>query len=130
MHRGVPDELNAITGEIVDSAMRVHSFLGPGLLESAYVTCLSVELRKRGLQVELEVPVPIVYEGVEVECAYRVDMLVNRCVIVEAKAVQQLHPVHSAQVLTHVKLTGHPVGLLINFNEVHLRDGIKRMING
>lgn len=94
------------------------------------MTCLSVELRKRGLRVEREVPVVIVYEGVAIESAYRIDMLVNGCVILEAKAVPQFHAIHSAQLLTHLKLAGHRVGLLINFNEVHLKDGIRRLING
>lgn len=92
--------------------------------------CLSVELRKRGLHVEREVPVPIIYDGVEVECAYRIDMLVNGCVVVECKAIRQLLDNHEAQLLSHLRLAGHRVGLLINFHETRLKDGIRRMING
>jgi len=130
VHRGQLEDLNWITGQIVDSAMRVHSFLGPGLLESAYRTCLAIELRKRGFHVATEVPVSLVYEGVEVECAYRIDVLVNGCVVVESKAIRQLLENHEAQLLSHLKLAGHRVGLLINFHETRLKDGIKRMING
>lgn len=121
--------VNRITGQVVDSAIRVHTVPGPGLLESAYVLCLSVELRKRGLDVATEVPVVVVYEGVESKCDYRLDLLVSDSVVVEAKALRQLLPIHEAQLLSYLKLTGHRVGLLINFHEIHLRDGIKRMIN-
>ena len=122
--------VNFVTGAIVDSSIRVHSALGPGLLESAYVKCLSIELRKRGLAVVSEVPVRFVYEGVEIDCAYRMDLVVSGTVIVEVKALKTLLPVHEAQILSYLRLTGLRVGLLINFHELHLKNGIKRMING
>lgn len=121
--------LNDITGEIVDAAMAVHTALGPGLLESAYRTCLAIELVKRGLKVRTEIPVSFVYEGVEIENAYRIDMLVNDCVIVETKAVSKLIGIHEAQLLSHLRLADKRVGLLLNFHEAHLRDGIRRLVN-
>jgi GxxExxY protein len=122
-------QLNNITGEVVDASMKVHTALGPGLLESAYLLFLSVELQKRGLKVVSEVPVKVVYEGVELSCAYRLDLLVNGCVVVELKAVKKLLPVHEAQLLSYLRLGKYPVGLLINFQEAHLRDGIRRFVN-
>jgi GxxExxY protein len=124
-----PLQLFDISGEVVDSGMRVHSQLGPGLLESAYLLCLAHELRLRGLRVELQVPVPLCYEGLRVPAAYRIDMLVERAVIVELKVVRALHPIHHAQLLSYLKLTNLRLGLLINFSVVHLRDGIKRLAN-
>lgn len=115
---------------VVDSAMRVHTVLGPGLLESVYTACLTQELRKRGLAVRCEVPVPVVYEEIKLDAGYRLDMLVEESLIVELKAVECLAPIHQAQMLTYLKLSQKRLGLLINFNVVHLRDGIKRVING
>jgi GxxExxY protein len=122
--------VNDISGEVVDAAMKVHSVLGPGLLESAYQACLAYELRKRGFSVACQVALPIVYEGVHIEEGYRIDMIVENSVVVELKAVSKLVPVNEAQVLSHVKLSGHRVGLLINFHVLHLKDGIKRFVNG
>lgn len=119
-------QLNEITGEIVDSAMKVHSKLGPGLLESAYEDCLVYELRKRGLQVAPQVEMPLVYEEVRLDLGYRLDLLVENCVIVELKAVQEVKPIHEAQLLSYLKLSQKKVGLLINFQVDHLKDGIKR----
>jgi GxxExxY protein len=118
-----------VSGAVVDAAMRVHSVLGPGLLESAYATCLTHELRQRGLKVLREVPLPVVYDGIKLDAGYRLDMLVEDAVIVELKAVEALAPIHQAQRLSYLKLSGKHVGLLINFHVVHLRDGIKRMVN-
>ena len=118
-----------VSGAVVDAAMRVHSVLGPGLLESAYATCLTHELRQRGLKVSCEVPLPVVYDGIKLDAGYRLDMLVEDAVIVELKAVEALAPIHQAQLLSYLKLSGKHVGLLINFHVVHLRDGIKRMVN-
>jgi len=118
-----------VSGAVVDAAMRVHSVLGPGLLESAYATCLTHELRQRGLKVSCEVPLPVVYDGIKLDAGYRLDMLVEDAVIVELKAVEALAPIHQAQLLSYLKLSGKHVGLLINFHIVHLRDGIKRMVN-
>ena len=122
--------INEITGRIVNSAMRVHSILGPGLLESAYQSCLAHELTNRGLAVATQVPLPVVYDGLKLEVGYRIDLVVERRVVVEVKSVESIHPIHEAQLLSYIRLSGIPVGLLINFNVVHLRDGIKRMVDG
>ena len=123
------NEINVRTAQVVDAAMKVHSTLGPGLLESAYEACLAYELRKRGLRVETQRLLPVMYDGVEVELAYRLDVLVDDEVIVELKTVAKLLPIHEAQLLSYLKLSRHRVGLLINFREVHLKDGIKRMVH-
>lgn len=122
-------ELNDITGEIVDAAIKVHKALGPGLLESAYKTCLAYELRKRGLKVETEVAVPIFYDGVVIDVGYRMDLLVEDQVPVELKAVSEIIPIFKAQLLSHLKLSDKRVGLLINFHVELLKDGIVRMVN-
>jgi GxxExxY protein len=119
----------ACTGQIVDAAMAVHSALGPGLLESAYEACLAFELRERGLLVETQVPLPVRYRGVRVETGYRLDLLVNRSVVVEVKSVRRLAPLHQAQLLSYLRLSGHRTGLLINFHEERLKNGIRRMLN-
>jgi len=118
-----------ITGEIVDSAMKVHTALGPGMLESVYEKCLRHELTKRGLTVMSQVWVPVIYDGVEIEGAYKIDLLVEDRIIVELKVVEHMLEVHKAQLLSYLKLSNKHVGLLINFNVVHLRDGIRRMVN-
>jgi len=122
--------VNEITGAIVNSAMKVHSRLGPGLLESAYQFCLAHELRTRGFQVATEIPLPVVYEGQKLEVGYRTDLIVEARVVVEVKSVDAVHPIHEAQLLSYMRLSGIGVGLLINFNVLHLRDGIKRMVEG
>ncbi len=122
--------LNEISGQIVDPAMKVHTALGPGLLESVYEACLAHELRRRGLVIETEVPLPVTYEGIKIECGYRLDLLVENQVIVELKSVADLGPIHQAQLLSYLKLSGKKLGLLINFNVIHLKDGIKRLANG
>jgi GxxExxY protein len=122
--------INEITGAIVNSAMKVHSVLGPGLLESAYQASLAHELRSRGLEVAAQVPLPVVYEGCKLEVGYRIDLVVELRVVVEVKSVEAIHPIHEAQLLSYMRLSGIPVGLLINFNVLHLRDGIKRMVDG
>ena len=118
-----------LTGRIIGCAMRVHTVLGVGLLESAYEACLCYELKKAGLKVEQQKPIPIIYEEVKLECGYRLDLLVEDRVIVEIKTVESFHPIHLAQLLTYLKLSNHKLGLLINFNVPHLRDGIKRVAN-
>ena len=122
-------EHNEISGQIVDAAIKVHSVLGPGLLESAYHACLLHELRKRGLQVESELSLPVNYDGVKLDVGYRIDLLVENCVIVEIKAVEKILPIHEAQLLCYLRLSGCRLGLLINFNVIQLKDGIKRMAN-
>ncbi|HAZ03110.1 MAG TPA: GxxExxY protein [Marinilabiliales bacterium] len=121
-------DINEITHEILDSAYKVHTALGPGLLESAYKTCLAYELRKKGLIVEDEKPVPVVYEEVKLDCGYRMDLLVENIVVVELKTVEYFHDVHFAQELTHLRFGNKKVGLLLNFNVKSLKDGIKRFI--
>lgn len=128
--RSHPLHINEITGVIITSAMKVHSALGPGLLESAYQACLAHELGRRGFEVALQVPLPVVYEGRKLEVGYRIDLLVEHRVIVEIKSVETIHPIHEAQLLSYMRLSGIRVGLLINFNVLHLRDGIKRMVDG
>jgi len=122
-------EVNEVSGQVVDAAIRVHSVLGPGLLENAYETCLKHELEKRGLQAEQQVGLPIIYDGIKMDVGYRLDLLVEGCVIVELKAVDRLTPVHEAQLLSYLKFSGKKVGLLINFNVAQLKNGIKRMVN-
>ncbi len=121
-------EIERVAHEIVDTAFKIHSKLGPGLLESAYLAFMIYELEKRGLQVAKEVPLPVVYEDVRLDLGYRIDLIVNDCVLVELKAVEKLHPIHEAQLLTYLKLTGKRLGLLINFNTRLIKDGIKRMV--
>ena len=124
-----PIHVNHISRIVVDCAMHVHTALGPGLLESAYEACLAWELRKAGLHVETQVPLPLIYEGVHLEVGYRIDVLVDRCLIVELKAVDAIAPVHEAQLLSHMKLSGIRLGLLINFNVAHPKQGIRRLAN-
>jgi len=124
-----PKEIDYTTGHVVDAAIKVHSTLGPGLLESAYRVCLAHELRKRGFRVLLDVPLAVVYDGVKIDAGYRLDLLVNGAVLVELKAVAKVHPIHEAQLLSYLKLGGYPVGLLINFHVRQLKNGITRMVN-
>ncbi len=122
-------ELNEITGQIVDSAMKVHSQLGPGLLESAYEACLVFELRKRGLDVATQVSLPVEYEEVKLDVGYRLDLVVESKVVVELKSVEKMVSLYDAQLLSYLKLSGKKVGLLINFNVARLKNGIKRLAN-
>jgi GxxExxY protein len=121
-------DVNCVTGHIVDASMKVHSHVGPGLLESAYEAFLTHELRKRGLSVVVQVPLPVVYDGIRVDLGYRIDLLVEDLVVVELKALSKVLPVHEAQLLSYLKLSRHRIGLLVNFHVVHLKDGIKRLI--
>jgi GxxExxY protein len=122
-------DINEITGSIVDAAMKVHTALGPGLLESVYEKCLKHELTKRGFRVETQVWLRVIYDGIEIEGGYKIDLLVEGQVVVELKVVEQLLDIHKAQLLSYLKLSDKRVGLLINFNVVHLRDGIRRLVN-
>jgi len=117
-----------ITEEIIGAAIEVHKFLGPGLLESAYLICMERELALRNLQFESEKPLPVEYKGVQLNSAYRLDLVVEKKVIVELKSVDTLEAIHEAQLLTYLKLTSCKVGLLINFNVQILKNGIKRMV--
>jgi GxxExxY protein len=122
--------LNELSGKIIAAAMTVHSALGPGLLESAYEACLAYELQQRGLRVRTQVAVPLIYGTSRVDVAYRIDILVEEAVVVELKTVVSLLPIHEAQLLTHLRLSDHRLGLLLNFYVTHMRDGIKRVVNG
>ncbi|MDQ2180696.1 GxxExxY protein [Marinifilum sp. D714] len=121
---------NEITRIVIECAMKVHSTLGPGLLESAYQTCLYYELSKTGLKVEKEKPLPIVYDDVKLDCGYRIDLFVEDMIVVELKSIDTFSDIHLAQVLTYLKLADQRVGLMINFNVERLKYGIKRVING
>lgn len=121
--------INEITGQVIDAAMKVHTALGPGLLESAYEACLAHELRKRGLNCQTQVVLPIVYDGMRLDAGYRIDLLVETIVIVELKAVEIMHPIFEAQILSDLKLSRLEVGLLINFHVPRLKDGIRRIVN-
>ena len=122
--------LSSCTERIIGAALRVHSLLGPGLLESAYEACLAYELMERGLRVQRHVPLPIVYGTVVLEAGYRLDLVVNESVIVEVKTVRVLLPIHEAQLLSYLRLSGLEVGLLVNFHVPRLKDGIRRLVNG
>lgn len=122
-------QINEISGQIVDAAMKVHSALGPGLLESAYEKCLLYELHHRELRAAAQVELPIVYEDVRIDAGYRIDLLVEDQVIVEVKVVEKILPVHKAQLISYLKLSGKNLGLLINFHVAHLKDGIHRFAN-
>ncbi|MDE3181602.1 MAG: GxxExxY protein [Acidobacteriota bacterium] len=122
--------LNRITESVIGAAIQVHRVLGPGLLESAYQACLAFELEKRGLGAERQKPLPLVYEGVRLECGYRIDLLIEGSVVVEVKSIDAIAPIHEAQILSYLKLSGCKVGLLINFNVTVLKNGIRRFING
>jgi GxxExxY protein len=124
----IPEQANLAAEFVVDAALTVHRALGPGLLESVYSVCLAHELRKRGSRVLREVSLPVSYDGVQLDAGLRLDMLVDDCLVVELKAVEQILPVHHAQLLTYLKLTGHRLGLLINFNTPLIRDGIRRVV--
>lgn len=115
---------------VLDCAFKVHTALGPGLLESAYQTCLFYGLTQKGLFVEKEKPVLIIYEGVKLDAGFRIDLLVEKSLILELKSVGQLDQIHTAQLLTYLKLTNLRFGLLLNFNVISLKDGIKRVVNG
>jgi GxxExxY protein len=115
---------------VITAATKVHTELGPGLLESTYTACLQYELAQAGVQAATQVGLPVVYCGVKLELGYRIDLLAEDLVVVEIKSVEAVSPVHHAQILSYLKLSGKSIGLLINFNVVHLKDGIKRFVNG
>jgi GxxExxY protein len=125
----LPDSTNETARLVVDAALKVHRYLGPGLLESAYRVCLVHELHRRGAKVQEEVPLPVSFEGIQLDAGYRMDLVVNDCVVVEIKAVEALIGLHNAQLLSYLKLSGKRLGLLINFHSVLLKDGLRRLIN-
>jgi GxxExxY protein len=120
--------VNVLTKEIIGAAIEVHRHLGPGLLESAYQQCLAKEFQLRGIPYQSEWPLPLEYKGLRVNCGYRVDFLVANSVVIETKAVEAIAPVHEAQLLTYMRLGGWKVGLLINFNVLALKNGIRRKV--
>ena len=119
-----------VSHAIITAAMKVHSELGPGLLESAYQACLQHELQQAGFLAATQVGLPVLYRGVRLEIGYRKDLVVENLVIVEIKSVDSISPIHQAQIISYLKLSGKSLGLLINFNVVHLKDGIRRFVNG
>ena len=121
-----PMNIELIASQIVDAAFKVHDALGPGLLESAYQTCLIVELRKRGFNVDCEIPISIMYDEQKIDTAYRIDIIVENQIIVENKTVERLLPIHEAQLITYLKLGGYQLGFLINWNVTYFKSGIKR----
>ncbi len=123
------EEIELIATQLVDSMLAVHRELGPGLLESTYQACLAYELRDRGVEVRCEVELPVKFKGLEIEAGYRIDMLVADCIVIENKSVQALVPIHEAQLLTYMKLSGCRLGFLVNWNVPLIKDGIKRIAN-
>ncbi len=128
MPKAAGSERDPLTNSILGAAIEVHRHLGPGLLESIYEACLAWELRARDIRIERQVPVPVVYKGLQVRLAYRLDLVVEQSVIVEVKAVDRLHPLVDAQVLTYLRLTGLRTALILNFNVGLLRDGVRRLV--
>ena len=127
-YEALPQQINNLSGEIIDAAYKVHSALGPGLLESVYELCLCHELSKRDIAFVKQMPAPVIYDGIMLETGFRIDIMVNNQIIIELKAVEKLTPLHDAQLLTYLKLTGKRLGLLINFNSTLIKNGIKRKI--
>lgn len=123
------EEIEVIAKELVDAMLTVHRELGPGLLESTYQACLAYELRSRGIEVQCEAELPVRYKGLEIEAGYRIDIIVAGCIIVENKSVQELAPIHAAQLLTYLKLSGRRLGFLVNWNVPLIKEGIQRMAN-
>ena len=124
----IPPEVEKVGKAVLDAAFKVHTALGPGLLESVYETTVAYEIRKGGLLVETQVVMPIVYDNTKLESGLRLDMLVEKCVIVELKSVEKMNPVYEAQLMTYLRLSNVRLGFLINFNVPHLKEGIKRMV--
>ncbi len=123
----IPPETDGVARQAVDAAFAVHERLGPGLLESVYEICLAHELRKRNLKVERQVDLPVIYDGIRLDAGFRLDLVLNDCLIVELKTVEELLPIHKAQMLTYLKLSGKRLALLINFNVPLIKDGIRRI---
>lgn len=122
-------ELNVVTGKVIAAGIEVHRVLGPGLLEAAYLACMVTELREHDVDIEVQKALPLIYKNVTVPCAFRTDLVVNGCVVVELKCVSEFLAIHQAQLLTYLKLTGCPVGLLMNFQVPALKHGIRRVLN-
>ena len=123
-------QINEVSGEIIGAAMEVHKTIGPGLLESAYQACLCHELGLRNVKFKAQVPIPVIYKNEQLDCGYRLDLLVEGLVVVELKACEQILAIHKAQILTYLKLLDKQLGLILNFNVPLMRDGIQRVVNG
>jgi len=128
MRKVTKEEYNRLSEIIIGSAIAVHRELGPGLLESAYEACLQFELLDRGLRIERQKKLPVVFRGVQLDCDYRLDLVVEDTIILDVKSVDKLHPIHQAQLMSYLKLSGCHLGLLLNFNVLVLKDGIKRIV--
>ena len=122
--------MNTVSGAVIGAAIEVHRIMGPGLMESVYEECLILELAVRGIEAKRQVHTPVTYKGHDLQASFRADLVVQNLLLVEVKSVDKLVPIHDSQVLTYLKLTGLPVGLLLNFNETLLKNGIKRLANG
>jgi GxxExxY protein len=127
-YASVPPDVEKVGKAVLDAAYKVHTALGPGLLESVYETCTAFELTEMGLRTETQAALPVTYRGIKMDAGLRPDMIVENKVIVECKSVETMHPVYNAQLITYLKLTGIRLGFLINFNVVHLKEGIKRIV--
>jgi GxxExxY protein len=123
------EEFAGLGRQIIGAAMRVHSILGPGLLESAYEICLEHELNKAGLRTARQITLPVIYDGVRLDAGYRLDLVVEEKVVLELKAIDRLQAVHTAQLVSYLRLSGYLLGYILNFNVAHMRDGIKRVVN-
>jgi len=130
MPHATRNALNDLTSRIIASGIAIHRALGPGLLESAYLACLTYELHTIGLRVEVQKPIPLIYRGVALDCAYRADLIVQGVVLIEVKALETLAPIHSRQLYTYLRLADLRLGLLLNFGAMTMKDGIKRVANG
>ena len=129
-HEDVKAKANSLSNQVIGAAIEVHRILGPGLLESAYEECLCRELLLRDVPFQRQAPLPVEYKGLRLDCGYRLDLLVGELIVVELKSVEKLEPIHEAQLLTYLRLSNLWLGLLINFNTVLLKSGIKRLVNG
>ena len=127
-YASIPPVIEIVGKKVLDAAYKVHTALGPGLLESVYEACLAYEIRQSGLLAETQVAIPVTYADVRVDAGLRLDTLVEKCVIIEIKAIEKTTPLHEAQLLTYLKISGLRLGFLINFNVLHLKDGIKRLV--
>jgi GxxExxY protein len=128
VYEPIPEQTERLASQVIDAAIAVHKALGPGLLEGVYEVCLCHELSRRGVPFQRQVSLPVVYDNIRLDAGLRLDLLVGNCVVVELKAVETLTPLHDAQLLTYLKLTGHRLGLLMNFNSPLLKDGLKRLV--
>ena len=124
------EEIDRLSNKVIGAAIEVHKVLGPGLLESAYEECLVYELKIAGIEFERQAALPVVYKDIRLDCGYRLDVVIDKAIILELKAVETIMPIHEAQILTYLKLSGLKLGLLLNFNVPFMRNGIKRIVNG